>query len=71
MGYRFFFYAADGWEPPHVHVAKAGKEAKIWLHDISVAVDLGYNARELNEIVRKAREERGTFLEVWNDYFGG
>lgn len=37
-------------------MAKAGKEAKVWLHDMSVAVNLGYNARELNEIVRKVRE---------------
>jgi len=28
-GYRFFFYSADGWEPPNVHVAKDGKEAKV------------------------------------------
>ena len=69
-GYRFFFYSADGWEPPHVHVAKGGREAKIWLRDLSVAVNLGYNARELNEIVRKTREEREAFLEVWNDHFG-
>ncbi len=26
-GYRFFFYSADGWEPPHIHVYKDGKEA--------------------------------------------
>ena len=41
-GYRFFFYSADGWEPPHVHVAKDGKEAKVWLNDLGVAVSLGY-----------------------------
>jgi hypothetical protein len=69
-GHRFFFYSADSWEPPHVHVFKAGKEAKVWLRDVSVAVNLGYNARELNEIVSKAREERQAFLEAWNDNFG-
>ncbi len=35
--YRFFFYSNEGAEPAHVHVWKDGKEAKIWLHDISVA----------------------------------
>jgi hypothetical protein len=69
-GYRFFFYSADGWEPAHVHVAKDGKEAKLWLRDASVAVNVGYNARELGEIVRKTREESQAFLEVWHDYFG-
>jgi hypothetical protein len=31
---------------------------------------LGYSSRELNEIVRKTREERDAFLEAWHDYFG-
>jgi hypothetical protein len=69
-GYRFFFYSADNWESPHIHVFKGGKEAKIWLHDLSVAVNLGYGVRDLNEIVRKTREERDAFLEAWDDYFG-
>jgi Domain of unknown function (DUF4160) len=69
-GYRFFFYSADSWEPPHVHVHKDGKETKIWLRDISVAANLGYNARELNDIVRKTRGHSKAFLEAWNDYFG-
>ena len=68
-GYRFFFYSADGWEPPHVHVAKDGKEAKIWLETSSVAINLGYSARELNELIGKTREESASFLKVWNDYF--
>lgn len=41
-GYRFFFYSADGWEPPHVHVVKDGREAKIWLRDLNIAVNLGF-----------------------------
>ncbi len=69
-GYRFFFYSADNWEPPHVHIVKGGKEAKIWLHDAAVAINLGYNARELNELVRKVRGERTAFMEAWNDHFG-
>jgi hypothetical protein len=68
-GYRFFFYSADGWEPPHIHVAKDGSEAKVWLHDLSVAVNVGYSARELGDIIRKAREHRDAFLGAWNDHF--
>jgi hypothetical protein len=68
-GYRFFFYSADGWEPPHVHVIRDGGEAKIWLGDLSVAINMGYSSKDLNEIVRKTREERERFLEAWNDYF--
>jgi hypothetical protein len=68
-GYRFHFYSADGWEPPHIHVVKDGKEAKVWLRDLVVAINLGYTARELNEIIRKTREEQSAFIEAWNDYF--
>jgi hypothetical protein len=68
-GYRFFFYSADGWEPPHIHIVKDGHEAKIWLRDMNVAVNLGYSARELNEIIRETREHRDAFMEAWNDHF--
>ncbi|OQW49447.1 DUF4160 domain-containing protein [Candidatus Raskinella chloraquaticus] len=69
-GFRFFFYSADGWEPPHIHVVKDGCEAKVWLRDLTIAVNLGYSAQELNEIVRKTREERDGFLAAWQSYFG-
>lgn len=69
-GYRFFFYSADGFEPAHIHIAKDGKEAKIWLNDLTIAVNLGYSAKELTEIIRKTREERDGFLAVWRNHFG-
>jgi hypothetical protein len=67
--YRFFFYSADQWEPPHIHVVASGNEAKLWLNNCSVAVNMGFSAKELGEIVGKAREQRESFLEAWNDYF--
>jgi hypothetical protein len=68
-GYRFFFYSADSDEPPHVHVVKGDCEAKIWLRDGAVALNLGFPARDLREIARKTREKSVGFLEAWNDYF--
>jgi hypothetical protein len=29
--YRFFFYSADGAEPPHIHVERDDNTAKFWL----------------------------------------
>ena len=29
--FRFFFYAGDGGEPPHIHVERDDCEAKFWL----------------------------------------
>lgn len=69
-GYRFFFYSADGWEPPHIHVVKDHREAKIWLRDLSVAVNLGFSARDLYEIIGATRENKDAFMEARNDYFG-
>ena len=68
-GYRFFFYSADGSEPPHVHIVKNGCEAKIWLDPMTVAISIGYSARDLNAIVRRTRQERDRFLEAWNEHF--
>jgi hypothetical protein len=30
-GFRFFFYSAEGDEPPHIHVSKGEGDGKIWL----------------------------------------
>jgi len=32
-GWRFFFYANENTEPPHIHVRKAEKECKYWLDE--------------------------------------
>ena len=37
-GYRFFF-SMEGREPPHIHVAHAGRYAKLWLEP-ALAVDV-------------------------------
>jgi hypothetical protein len=29
--FLFRFYSSDGVEPPHVHILRADKEAKVWL----------------------------------------
>lgn len=68
-GYRFFFYSADVGEPAHVHVTKEGKEAKVWLHDASVAANFGFSAPEIGDIVRKTREMETAFREAWDDHF--
>lgn len=32
--YRFFFYAGDRNEPPHVHVERESNRAKFWLEPV-------------------------------------
>ncbi|MBM3841257.1 MAG: DUF4160 domain-containing protein [Verrucomicrobia bacterium] len=45
-GYRFSFYNYDLGEPIHVHVTKAGREAKVWLNPVQVEWNESF--RELN-----------------------
>jgi hypothetical protein len=69
-GYRFFFYAADGWEPPHIHVVRDGREAKIWLRDIRLAANAGLSDRDLGDVLKVVRDKQAEFLEVWHEHFG-
>jgi hypothetical protein len=37
QGFRFYFYALEGNEPPHIHIDKGSGTLKLWLSDLSVA----------------------------------
>ncbi len=69
-GYKFRFYSSDRNEPPHVHVLRGGDVAKIWLSTFAVEYNYGYNQRELNRIIRLAKENYERLLEAWYEYFG-
>jgi hypothetical protein len=68
--YRAFFYSNEGDEPAHVHVRAQDREAKVWLHDLAVAINLGFAAHELNGIIRHLRLHRGGLMDAWNEHFG-
>ena len=68
-GLRFHFFSSDGHEPPHVHVDGGGRKAKIWLQDLRVAKNGGFNELELRRIVQIVTDHRDRFLEAWNDHF--
>jgi hypothetical protein len=68
-GYRFFFYASDLGEPPHIHVVKDECAAKFWLIYLELAVYIGFKAHELNEIHAKPKEEQHALLEAWDEFF--
>ena len=68
--YRAFFYSNERDEPPHVHVRAAGNEAKFWLHDLNVAVNAGYPAHEIGDMIRQLRTHRNALLAAWHEHFG-
>lgn len=72
-GFRFFFYANEGAprEPPHVHVEKAGVEAKFWLRpEIEVAYNDGFSAKALRELIGVIEQHRERIERAWNEFFG-
>lgn len=68
--YRFFFYSGDGNEPPHIHVERDDRTAKIWLDPVRMDRSSGYPAKELREVERLVTEHQMTLTEAWNEFFG-
>lgn len=72
-GYRLYFFSNEGdpREPPHVHVRKGNDEAKLWLRpEVAVAESFGFNAAELNALLRMVKEEKARIERAWNGHFG-
>lgn len=57
-------------EPPHVHVKRDDKSAKVWLRDLAVAYNRGYNKREMEELLTVIAENRDAWIGAWNEFFG-
>ncbi|WP_457624545.1 DUF4160 domain-containing protein [Persephonella sp.] len=68
-GYRFFFFSEERQEPPHIHVEKAGKIAKIWLDPVEVSKNYGFTNKEMKYILTVVKQYQKEFLEKWNEYF--
>ena len=70
-GYRFFFFRAEGQEPPHIHVEKAGSYAKFWLEPVSLVRSRRFRSHELTEIRDIVVEYKVVFEEKWHEHFAG
>ena len=67
--YRFFFYAGDGGEPRHVHVARDTSTAKFWLEPIRLQESGGFRGAELNRLAALVQEHQDTLVRAWDEYF--
>ena len=67
--YRFFFFAGDREEPPHVHVEREQNRAKIWLDPVRLQESGGFSRPELGRILNLVREHQPSLLRAWNEYF--
>ena len=54
--YRFFCYAGDRDEPPHVHIERDKDEAKFWLDPIRIQSNRGFSRTEINRIQKLVEE---------------
>jgi len=71
-GYRFFFYSNEGspLEPMHIHVQKAGAEAKFWLiPEIVLDRSDGFDAKTLRRLLGIVKSNRNIIEDRWNEYF--
>lgn len=68
--YRFFFYAGDRDETHHIHVERDDNVAKFWLDPIRLCQSGGFNRLELKQVRRIIEDNRDSFVEAWNEYFG-
>ena len=67
--YRFFFYAGDGAEPPHVHIERESSRAKFWLSPVRLQESGGFARAEMNRLAALVEENRDLLLNAWNDFF--
>jgi hypothetical protein len=69
--YRFFFYAGDRDEPPHIHVERDNNKAKFWLEPVRLQNSGGFSRTEINRIQKTVEENQEDLLRSWNEYFNG
>ena len=68
--YRFFFYAGDRDEPPHVHIERGNEVAKFWLDPVRLRLSVGFGRVEVQRLHRLVGLRRQQLLRAWHEYFG-
>lgn len=66
--YRFFFYAGDRDEPPHIHIERDACKVKFWLDPVLYDRSIGFSRTEINRIFGLVQENRELLLRSWDEY---
>jgi len=66
---RFFFFAGDGGEPPHVHIERDNGEDKFWLEPVRLERSGGFGRKEINRLQQLVEEHQLQIMESWNEFF--
>ena len=67
--YRFFFYAGDREEPPHIHVERDDCTAKFWLDLGRLRESRGFGRTEIRRIQKMVEDNHEQLLRSWHEYF--
>ena len=68
-GFEFYFFANEGFEPPHVHADKGDGSVKLWLQPLTIAENMGLKPAEVRLAIELADEHRVFLLEKWHEFF--
>jgi hypothetical protein len=68
-GYRISVYSNDH-PPPHVHVRKGDKVAKVTLSPVQILSNRGFMESELREIIDIVRDNKGHSWKIWHEVHG-
>jgi hypothetical protein len=72
LGWRFYFYANERDEPPHVHCRKGGAEAKYWIDtdnfEVFEAHAFGMKPADKRIVRRIILEHFDYIINQWNDF---
>ena len=67
-GYRFYFFAEEGSEPPHVHIEKGSGAMKVWLDDTLIASSEKLKPGEIRVALQLTRKHRSFLLQSWHEW---
>lgn len=68
-GFRLFFYADEGTEPPHIHVEYQGPTAKFWINPVRLASNEGLSGKNLSKAATLVRKHEKLIKEKWREFF--
>jgi len=71
-GLRYYFFSNEGQppEPLHIHVKRGGRTTISGLNLPYRLPIVGFNPRELSNILRVVEDNHDLLLKAWHDHFG-
>ena len=69
LGDLGFSFLVTSMLPKHIHIEKQNSYAKINLVNLELIENIGFNSKELKEIMKIVELHRSDFIKAWDEYF--